>query len=34
MLRDTLGRRSGSKPAINKFMLEIRRFLTVGAAMF
>lgn len=32
---DTLGRKmNGPKPATSKFMLEIRRFVTVGEVMF
>lgn len=35
VLRDTLGRKmSGPKTVTSKFMLEIRRLVTVGVVMF
>lgn len=35
LLMDTLGRKmNGPKPGTSKFMLEIRRFVTVGEVMF
>lgn len=35
LLMDSLGRKmNGPKPGTSKFMLEIRRFVTVGEVMF